>query len=339
MHLSRSLVAVAAFALLAGCGVEESEFDSQGEELEENTAEAEQALYSAKIWFTSGDGVNVRTGPGTGFGIVKWLAEGTAVGIDCQTTGTTVNGTNIWDYLPGHGGYVTDAYVLTGYDGFIPGVPQCGGGGGSSLVVNGNVLNADEDKWVRWIATNTIPKLSGTRDQRLDKASRVAWWSLKEGVLDYKNPNPLAYSNCNQQNFSVTYVCPVGYAWQAGIAGVQPRNHTLAQTENVALTVYPGSTISSVLAKAATQAGYASGTTTYNTIVNSTGDLRNSWLLRESATGFTSQHPLVYDQCVVNSQVWCYSSAWAESAKFAPTKSAALKSISDLRAIFNTLAP
>jgi hypothetical protein len=126
MHISRSLVAIATVALLAGCGVEESELDFEGEQLDESTAEAEQALFSAKIWFTDGDGANVRSGPGTSFGIVKWLAEGTAVGIECQTTGTTINGTNIWDYVPGHGGYVTDAYVLTGYDGFIPGVPTCG---------------------------------------------------------------------------------------------------------------------------------------------------------------------------------------------------------------------
>lgn len=126
MHLSRSLVALAAFALLAGCGVEESEFDMEGEELE-NTAEAEQALYSAKIWFTDGDGANVRSGPGTSFAIKTWLAEGTAIGIECQSlNGTSVNGTTIWDYLPAYGGYVTDAYVLTGYDGPIPGVPVCG---------------------------------------------------------------------------------------------------------------------------------------------------------------------------------------------------------------------
>lgn len=131
MHISRPLVALAAFVFLAGCGaVEESELDLQGEELVEDTAEAEQALVTAKIWFTDGDGVNVRSGPGTGYAVKGWLAEGTSVGISCQTTGTTVNGTNIWDYLPGYGGYVTDAFVLTGYDGFIPGMPMCGSGGG-----------------------------------------------------------------------------------------------------------------------------------------------------------------------------------------------------------------
>ena len=50
------------------------------------------------------------------------------VTIHCQTTGTTVTGTygtsNIWDRI-GSGRYISDAYVYTGYDGFIPGVPRC----------------------------------------------------------------------------------------------------------------------------------------------------------------------------------------------------------------------
>ena len=215
MHLSRSLVAVAAFALLAGCGVEESEFDSQGEELEENTAEAEQALYSAKIWFTSGDGVNVRTGPGTGFGIVKWLAEGTAVGIDCQTTGTTVNGTNIWDYLPGHGGYVTDAYVLTGYDGLIPGVPQCGGGGGTTLgskIVNQarldigyNATAANCNKFSNYYGTGCVPWCSDY--------ARYTW--LKAGAA---YTGSLSASSISFYNYGKTY----GTLKSATIANMKP---------------------------------------------------------------------------------------------------------------------
>jgi len=142
MHLSRSLVAAFAFALLAGCGVEELESDGTDEQLVEDTAEAEQALTTAKVWFTDGDGVNVRSTPSTSGSILNWLAEGTSIGISCQTTGTTVNGTNIWDYLPGYGGYVTDAYVLTGYDGFIPGMPMCttGGGGTTSSTLGAAIV-------------------------------------------------------------------------------------------------------------------------------------------------------------------------------------------------------
>jgi murein DD-endopeptidase MepM/ murein hydrolase activator NlpD len=77
---------------------------------------------------TAGSPLTVRSGPGTTYTAVGSLADGTRVTIGCQTTGETITGTygtsNIWDRI-GAGQYVADAYVLTGYDGFIPGVPRC----------------------------------------------------------------------------------------------------------------------------------------------------------------------------------------------------------------------
>ncbi|GIF76070.1 M23 family metallopeptidase [Asanoa siamensis] len=77
---------------------------------------------------TAGTPLTVRSGPGTSYASVGTVADGTRVTIQCQTTGTTVTGTygtsNIWDRI-GAGRFIADAYVLTGYDGFIPGVPRC----------------------------------------------------------------------------------------------------------------------------------------------------------------------------------------------------------------------
>jgi uncharacterized protein YraI/plastocyanin len=133
VHRSRLLVAIATLALLAGCAAEDSELDSTGEHQGEDVAEVEQAVINAygTIFNTGGINLNVRSTPSTSGAVLTSIPEGTQVGIECQTTGTTVEGTNIWDFLPSYGGYVTDAYVNTGYDGTIPGVPQCGGGGGT----------------------------------------------------------------------------------------------------------------------------------------------------------------------------------------------------------------
>ncbi|MEJ3744630.1 peptidoglycan DD-metalloendopeptidase family protein [Actinomycetes bacterium KLBMP 9797] len=77
---------------------------------------------------TAGAALTVRAGPGTGYGAVGTVADGAAVSIYCQTTGTSVTGTygtsNIWERI-GTGRFIADAYVNTGYDGFIPGVPRC----------------------------------------------------------------------------------------------------------------------------------------------------------------------------------------------------------------------
>ncbi|MFF4259428.1 SH3 domain-containing protein [Streptomyces sp. NPDC001663] len=71
--------------------------------------------------------VNVRSGPGTNYTIVRVLPEGSSVPIFCQTPGTTVSGyygtSNIWDNIDS-GEYISDTYVKTGSDGYI--ASRCG---------------------------------------------------------------------------------------------------------------------------------------------------------------------------------------------------------------------
>ncbi|MEU5938708.1 peptidoglycan DD-metalloendopeptidase family protein [Micromonospora sp. NPDC047548] len=77
---------------------------------------------------TAGADLTVRSGPGTSYAAVGSVADGATVTIQCQTTGTTVTGTygtsSVWDRI-GSGRYVSDAYVYTGYTGWIPNVPRC----------------------------------------------------------------------------------------------------------------------------------------------------------------------------------------------------------------------
>ncbi|SCF08807.1 M23 family metallopeptidase [Micromonospora mirobrigensis] len=77
---------------------------------------------------TAGADLTVRSGPGTGYSAVGSVADGAKVTISCQTSGTSVTGTygtsSIWDRI-GSGRYIADAYVYTGYDGWIPNVPRC----------------------------------------------------------------------------------------------------------------------------------------------------------------------------------------------------------------------
>ncbi|MFF3316442.1 SH3 domain-containing protein [Streptomyces sp. NPDC003035] len=71
--------------------------------------------------------VNVRSGPGTQFRIVRTLAVDVRVPIYCQTPGEWISGpygtTNIWDNIaPGE--FISDAYVKTGSDGYV--ARRCG---------------------------------------------------------------------------------------------------------------------------------------------------------------------------------------------------------------------
>ena len=64
-----------------------------------------------------GYSVNVRSGPGTHYSIVRTLPAGSSIPIYCQCPGESVAGpygtTDIWDNI-GNGQFVSDAYVQDG---------------------------------------------------------------------------------------------------------------------------------------------------------------------------------------------------------------------------------
>ncbi|CAL9536719.1 hypothetical protein SUDANB176_04162 [Streptomyces sp. enrichment culture] len=103
--------------------VEENEV---GDVSEAGTTEA--VTTAAVRYYSVAPGVrlNVRSGPGTGYTLVRVLAEGAKVPIFCQTPGTRVTGpygtSNIWDNID-NGEFVSDAYVYTGHDGYFR--PRC----------------------------------------------------------------------------------------------------------------------------------------------------------------------------------------------------------------------
>ncbi len=74
---------------------------------------------------TAGASLTVRTGPGTGYGAVGSVADGTHVTIRCQKRGQSISGTygttTLWDDIGN--GFVSDAYVSTGSDGQV--APTC----------------------------------------------------------------------------------------------------------------------------------------------------------------------------------------------------------------------
>ncbi|MEU8521038.1 peptidase [Streptomyces sp. NBC_01216] len=71
--------------------------------------------------------LNVRSGPGTHYAIVRTLAVGVSVPVYCQKPGEWVSGpygtSNIWDNIAA-GEFVSDAYVRTGSDGYV--AARCG---------------------------------------------------------------------------------------------------------------------------------------------------------------------------------------------------------------------
>ncbi|MEV5873333.1 SH3 domain-containing protein [Streptomyces sp. NPDC052101] len=91
-------------------------------------AEAAEAATDSLRYYSVAPGcrLNVRSGPGTDYNIVRVLPLGAKVPVFCQASGTRVSGpygtTDIWDNI-NNGEYVSDAYVQTGSDGYI--APRC----------------------------------------------------------------------------------------------------------------------------------------------------------------------------------------------------------------------
>ncbi|MEV6397279.1 peptidase [Streptomyces sp. NPDC051907] len=83
---------------------------------------ADEALGSKRYPVAPGHRVNVRSGPGTNYQLVKTLPYGARVPINCQKPGERISGpygtTNLWDNIA-NGQFVSDAYVNTGSDGYV----------------------------------------------------------------------------------------------------------------------------------------------------------------------------------------------------------------------------
>ena len=208
--------------------------------------------------------------------------------------------------------------------------------------VNGHLLTAGEQAPVLIIASDVVPRLPGTREDRLIFAARGAWWALKEGTWEQTLPAIYGYSNCNSASgdhvIGPTEICGTGRAWQVGLAAVQVPGHTSAELEARVPALFPGMTADALLADVAKKAGETQAIS--DAIVASTGSLRASWLLRVPAIGFDALVPgEVIPECIDGTKSWCFGTAWPETKKFAPTQAAALVSIGDLHRILSLLAP
>ncbi len=210
----------------------------------------------------------------------------------------------------------------------------------SQPMVNGHSVDQPACGWLEYYGRDIVPALSGSRDERLDTAATVAWWSLKEGVLFLENP--ISYSNCafetGSEYIGPLETCPSGRAWQVGISGIQVPTYLDDRPAEQAAILYPGMTIDEVLEWTGNEAMLA--TSEIDSIVASDDVvLRTSWLLRNSPIGVTLQVPLVISECVEGSYSWCYGTGWTSTSLYAPDKDAAMQSIDDIRAVLDTLAP
>lgn len=83
---------------------------------------------TATVMNTNGQGLLIRKAPNRHSPVIGKLKSHQKIKITCQTVGERVQGPyvalDLWDWVEGTG-YVADAWVDTGHNGRIPGIPEC----------------------------------------------------------------------------------------------------------------------------------------------------------------------------------------------------------------------
>jgi len=214
----------------------------------------------------------------------------------------------------------------------------------TGITVNGHKLNTNQEKWVRYIASDVVPNFIGTREEKTQFGARVTWWSLSQGILGLANP--FIFSNCNKRladgtikpntRIGLLEVCNTTI-WQVGIGGIQAKDHD-AELGPAIAALWPGKSETDVLTEAIGIAGL-SGAPEEPSILGSTGELRVSWLLRHPVLGMYLEEATATAKCLVGSVNSCYGTSWKEGKKWAPDKAGALRSVEDLNCIVDALAP
>ena len=205
---------------------------------------------------------------------------------------------------------------------------------------NGHEIAEPACGWLKHVAREVVPNLAGSRSERLTDAARVAWWALKEGVMSLENP--IVYSNCHFESggdmrIGPLKTCPSGQAWQVGLSGVQVPGESLSELKTTVQNLYPNSTVDDVLRETAKSAKLTQNQ--LGQVVNSSGRLRVSWLLRNSAVGFSRQVDPVTAECIDGTRSWCFGTGWETTRKFAPDEKGARQAIRDIRQFLDAVAP
>ncbi len=206
--------------------------------------------------------------------------------------------------------------------------------GGERLrcVVNGRDTGEPACGWLHYVGKRVVTRIEGTREQRLAKAARVAWWSLKEGLLALDNP--IANSSCDGTMIEPLEDC-ARPMWPVGLSGVNAQGADVDELEELAGRLYGGAMPSGVLRTTANEAGLARDAAA--AVMQTTGGLRASWLLRNSAIGFVVQERWVTRTCLDAAGAECTGSLSGPSRMYASDRPASLRSIDSLQDLFDQM--
>ncbi|MCL2471446.1 MAG: NlpC/P60 family protein [Propionibacteriaceae bacterium] len=147
--------------------------------------------------------VNVRSGPGTGYGIVGSVGSGSQQSFNCYSSGAYVGSDPVWGHLSNGAGYVSDYYISLGGKTLAQmGVPVCGGSS----------------------TTTTTPAPSGNVNSVINSA--VNW------AVNIANDDTHGYSQTNRQGPDYDCSSFVSNAYSQAGTGVNRADSTYTMTDD-----------------------------------------------------------------------------------------------------------
>ena len=218
--------------------------------------------------------------------------------------------------------------------------------------VDGYPLTERQRDWLLYFAGRALPRLKaayGDEDRANVVASRVIWWSLKEGVFGAFD-DPFRHSICETPE-GLRYLgafdtCGLGQKWQVGLNAIEVPNATESEVHAAAAALYPGQTVDEVAIDLvsfgrALSASADAGEYPLNAedMVLNDGYLMRSWLARDAAIGAYSLIDDIERDCVDGEENYCFSTKELTSRHFAPSKAVALRVQEDILRILVGLKP
>ena len=151
---------------------------------------------------TSGTGLNARTGPSKSYRIVRTYAHASTVQAVCQTPGSAIGTSRVWDKLT-DGTYVTDFYISTPSNrGSSPPLPRCGypyqvttstlnewNGPGTSYQIAGH-LPYGALAWVTCQKAGSAVKTTSVWDKLQDSQWVTDYYLATPSKTTYSRPAP-----------------------------------------------------------------------------------------------------------------------------------------------------
>lgn len=164
--------------------------------------------------------VNIRSGPGTGYGVVGTAASGSTQTFNCYLTGTSVGGDTVWGHLSNGKGYISDYYIKIGGKTLASvGAPKCN----PEPTNSGTSLNAStiQSQFAAYMKAHSN-KYGGYYLGDNGCTTMSAWFIGTHSNLTYGNGNgkdvAANLASRNGMSTSTTPVAPAIFSVKAGVA-------------------------------------------------------------------------------------------------------------------------